>query len=169
MDLTEREARIAFVVDRYEHPRYRGTPHGAGDVTTLTGGNPGCGDIITIHLRTTGEGASERVAALAFEGKGCTLSQAAADIAVELAGFQTLDDILAMTIDDLASRIGRDLVESRIRCAALGLDTVKAAIQRLRRDRRRRELGLPPEPPAVIPDLAGVPGGPDPFGVSTGR
>jgi hypothetical protein len=58
-------------------------------------GNPGCGDVITLYLRA--EGSEDRVAAVSFEGVGCTLSQAAASILAERTNRlqPTFEEILA--------------------------------------------------------------------------
>ena len=75
----DRETCIAWLVDHYRRPRHRGKLEDA-DVR-VPGGNPGCGDLVTLYLRA--EDGEDRVAAASFEGVGCTLSQAAASILAE--------------------------------------------------------------------------------------
>jgi nitrogen fixation protein NifU and related proteins len=135
----DRETRLAWLVDHFQHPRHRGPLEGA-DVS-MPGGNPGCGDLVTIHLRA--EPGAERVAALTFEGSGCTLSQAAASILAERVNKQqpTFDDVMAMTYEEMMELLGRDLVSSRPRCATLALGTLKAAVRRVATDRRLRAAG----------------------------
>ncbi len=135
----DRETRIAWLVDHFQHPRHRGTLDGA-DVS-MPGGNPGCGDLVTVHLRAArGE---DRVEALSFEGEGCTLSQAAASILAERVNRDrpTFDDVLSLTYEEMMELLGRDLVSSRPRCATLALGTLKAAVRRLATDRRLRAAG----------------------------
>ena len=39
--------------------------------------------------------------------------------------------------------MGEEIVKSRVRCATLALGTLQAALDQFRRDRERREAGLP--------------------------
>ncbi len=135
----DRETRIAWLVDHFQHPRHRGKLEDA-DVR-MPGGNPGCGDLLTAYLKVApGE---PRVAALTFEGEGCTLSQAAASILAERVNQQrpTFEEVLGMTYEQMMDLLGRDLVSSRPRCATLALGTLKAAVRRLEMDRRLRAAG----------------------------
>ena len=135
----DRETRIAWLVDHFQHPRHRG-PLADADVR-MPGGNPGCGDVLTAYLRTPpGE---DRVAALTFEGQGCTLSQAAASILAERVNRRhpTFEEVLHLSYEEMMDLLGRDLVSSRPRCATLALGTLKAAVRRLAMDRRLRAAG----------------------------
>ena len=135
----DRETRLAWLVDHYQHPRHRGALEGA-DVR-MPGGNPGCGDLLTAHLKAAAD--ADRVEALTFEGEGCTLSQAAASILAERVNKQhpTFAEILAFTYEEMMDLLGRDLVSSRPRCATLALGTLKAAVRRVDMDRRLRAAG----------------------------
>ncbi len=135
----DRETRVAWLVDHYQHPRHRGAMADA-DVR-MPGGNPGCGDLLTAYLKTPpGE---DRVQALSFEGEGCTLSQAAASILAERINRDrpTFEQVLAYTYEEMMDLLGRDIVSSRPRCATLALGTVKAAVRRLDMDRRLKAAG----------------------------
>ncbi len=135
----DRETRIAWLVDHYQHPRHRGKLEGAD--ARMPGGNPGCGDVLTAYLRA--EPGADRVAALTFEGEGCTLSQAAASILAERVNAQhpTFEEVLALSSEEMMELLGRDLVASRPRCATLALGTLKAAVRRVEMDRRLRAAG----------------------------
>lgn len=135
----DRETRIAWLVDHYQHPRHRGKLEGA-DVR-MPGGNPGCGDLLTAYLKAAPGG--DRVEALSFEGEGCTLSQAAASILAERVNKQrpSFEEVLAFSYEEMMELLGRDLVSSRPRCATLALGTLKAAVRRLDMDRRLRAAG----------------------------
>ncbi len=135
----DRETRIAWLVDHYQHPRHRGRLEGA-DVR-MPGGNPGCGDLLTAYLRAAPE--ADRVEALSFEGEGCTLSQAAASILAERVNRErpTFDEVLAFSYEEMMEMLGRDLVSARPRCATLALGTLQAAVRRLAMDRRLRKAG----------------------------
>src|SRR6266508_2972843 len=75
----DRDTRIAWLVDHARRPRHAGPLEDAE--VSVPGGNPGCGDLVTLHLKT--DPVDDRVAAVSFEGTGCILSQAAASILTE--------------------------------------------------------------------------------------
>src|SRR5215475_10739527 len=84
-DIVDRQEAIEFLLDHYQHPRNHG-PLADADVT-MPGGNPGCGDIVTIYLKVGASG--DQVEKVTFEGEGCTISQAAASILTEMAEGKT--------------------------------------------------------------------------------
>lgn len=133
----DRQTRIDLLVDHYKHPRHKGVLADA-DVA-MPGGNPGCGDVVTIHLRADGE----RVGEVTFEGEGCTISQAAASILVDRMNRKkpTLDEVLGMSYERMIELLGEDIVGSRPRCATLALGTLKAAVKRIEMDRQLRAAG----------------------------
>jgi nitrogen fixation NifU-like protein len=135
----DRQAYVENIVDHYEHPRNKGRMEDA-DVQ-LGGGNPGCGDLITLYLKVAD---GDRIAELRFEGEGCTISQAGGSIVTEAAQGLTLDEVMALGLDTMTEEMGDEIVRSRVRCATLALGTLQAAVEQFRQDRTRREAGLPP-------------------------
>jgi nitrogen fixation NifU-like protein len=135
----DRQAYVENIVDHYEHPRNKGRMDNA-DVQ-LGGGNPGCGDLITIYAKI---GDDDRVEAISFEGEGCTISQAGGSIVTELAKGRSLEEVTALGLDEIIDEMGEEIVKSRVRCATLALGTLQAAVDQFRRERERREAGLPP-------------------------
>jgi nitrogen fixation protein NifU and related proteins len=126
----DRQAYIDHLVDHFEHPRHKGRLADA-DVQ-LGGGNPGCGDLITVYLKID----DDRITALSFEGEGCTISQAGGSIVAELAEGMTLDEVKALGLDTMKEEMGEDVVRSRVLCATLALGTVQAAIDQYRKERQ---------------------------------
>jgi nitrogen fixation NifU-like protein len=120
--MTTRQQSIDFILDHYEHPRHRGTLPDADLI--VKGGNPGCGDVLTFYLRLDAGG---RLAEVAFEGEGCTISQAAASFITDKVLGLTLAEITALPQDALVDEIGREVASTRLRCATLALNTLKAA------------------------------------------
>jgi nitrogen fixation NifU-like protein len=135
----DRQAYVENIVDHYEHPRNKGRMEDA-DIQ-LGGGNPGCGDLITVYLKI---GDDDRVDAVSFEGDGCTISQAGGSIVTEIVKGLSLDEIKALGLDEITDEMGEEIVRSRVRCATLALGTLQAAVDQYRRNRERREAGLPP-------------------------
>lgn len=95
----------------------------------LGGGNPGCGDLITVYLRIE----DDKVVEASFEGEGCTISQAGGSIITELVEGLTLDEVKGLGTHTMKEEMGDDVVKSRVRCATLALGTVQAAIDDYRR------------------------------------
>lgn len=135
----DRQAYVENIVDHYEHPRNKGRIEDA-DIQ-LGGGNPGCGDLITLYVKFD---ANDRVEAVSFEGAGCTISQAGGSIVTELAKGLSLDEVKDLGLNEITEEMGEEIVKSRVRCATLALGTLQAAVDQFRQDRQRREAGLPP-------------------------
>lgn len=135
----DRQAYVENIVDHFEHPRNKGRLENA-DVQ-LGGGNPGCGDLITIYANI---GSDDRIESVSFEGDGCTISQAGGSIVTELAKGMSLEEVTELGIESITDEMGEEIVRSRVRCATLALGTLQAAVDQYRRDRDRREAGLPP-------------------------
>ena len=127
----DRQEYIEILLDHYEHPRNRRIIAGA-DID-YTGGNPGCGDII--HMYATVDDA-QRITDVAFEGEGCTISQAAASIVTEMVQGKTLDELEQMNYATLVEELGSEVVAPRIKCAVLALGTLKAGAQHYQRGKR---------------------------------
>jgi nitrogen fixation NifU-like protein len=133
----DRQAYVDHLLDHYQNPRHKRRLPDA-DVQ-LGGGNPGCGDLITVYLKV---GDGEQIESLGFEGEGCTISQAGGSIVAELAQGMTLDEVEGLGLETMVEEMGADVVKSRVRCATLALGTLQAAVDRYRRDRRRAALGI---------------------------
>ena len=141
----DRQSQIEILLDHFNNPRNT-TKLESPDVD-LPGGNPGCGDVVRIYLKVDDGQDPQRVGEVAFEGSGCTISQAAASILMEMmnADRPPLDEILAMDFEDMVDVLGRETVSSRPRCATLALGTLKAAVKRYQRNKLRAEHGLEAE------------------------
>ncbi len=142
---------IQILLDHYQRPRHRG-PLEDADVA-MPGGNPGCGDVVTVYLKGNGNGHSIEDAT--YEGEGCTISMAASSMILEEVhdGDLTMDQVLEMDYNEMIDKLGRQIVASRPKCATLGLGTLKAAVRKYQRDRRLDEAGI--ERPGA-PDSTGL-------------
>ena len=93
------------------------------------GGNPGCGDVVTFYLKVNGD---DRIEAISFEGEGCTISLAGASVVTEMFTGKTLADVGGHAgRGDPGHLLGREIAGTRLKCATLGLNTVKAAVRHL--------------------------------------
>lgn len=118
MDRTEV---LEIILDHYHNPRNYGEM-GDADIS-LQGGNPGCGDIITLYLKFE-EG---KLSAVTYTGSGCTISQAAASMLTELVLGNSVEEIEALDYGLIADLLSDELVKTRPKCSTLALDTLKVA------------------------------------------
>jgi nitrogen fixation protein NifU and related proteins len=137
----DRQLQIQFLLDHYQRPRHRGALEDA-DVQ-MPGGNPGCGDVVTVYLK--GAGNHEHIEDVSYEGEGCTISMAASSMLLEQVHREnlTMDQVLEMDYNEMIEKLGRQIVASRPKCATLGLGTLKAAIRRYQQDRHLERAGVP--------------------------
>lgn len=125
--IVDRQEQIDFIIEHYENPFRHGAIPDASVVQK--GGNPGCGDVLTFYLKV---GDGDRIEDISFEGDGCTISQAAASMVTEMFLGKTLEDVENTPPDVILDLLGRELASTRLKCATLGLNTTKAAVQELR-------------------------------------
>ena len=136
----DRQLQIQILLDHYQNPRHRGALEDP-DVA-MPGGNPGCGDVVTVYLK--GAEDHEHLRDATYEGEGCTISMAASSMLLEEVhrGNLTMDQVLDMDYNEMIEQLGRQIVASRPRCATLGLGTLKAAIRKYQKDRRLEDAGV---------------------------
>ena len=127
----DRRAQIEFLLDHFENPRRKGVLPDAD--ASAEGRNPGCGDVVIMHLKIDRQAGRAEVT---FEGSGCTISQAFASYLSEVATGKTLDEIMAIDHGHLTEVLGADIVQQRARCVTLSLDALRAAIGQLDGERR---------------------------------
>ena len=75
-------------------------------------------------MRTAGE----RVSEIRFSGRGCAISQAAASILTEMVEGRPLDEVKAISRDDVLEELGVPISPARLKCAMLGLKVLKAGL-----------------------------------------
>ena len=136
----DRQLQIQILLDHYQKPRHQGAIEDA-DVA-MPGGNPGCGDVVTVYLK--GDEDHEHIEDATFEGEGCTISMAASSMLLEEVhdGNLTMDQVMEMDYNEMMEKLGRQVVASRPKCATLGLGTLKAAIRRYQQDRQLEGAGV---------------------------
>jgi len=132
-----REDFMAFIIDHREKPRNN---HKIEDADAVyTGGNPGCGDIVTMYLKVS---ENDTIEDLAFIGDGCTISQAGASFITGRLKGKPLSAVEEMDYDLIVNTFGKDVMATRPRCATLGLSTAKTAVRVYRDKQRLADLDL---------------------------
>lgn len=108
------------ILDHYRNPRNHGTLDPAD--ATFEDTNPLCGDRVRMDIQL----ADGRIADIRFSGRGCAISQATASMLTELARGQTIEEVRALTKEDVLEEIGIPISPARIKCALLPLKVLKA-------------------------------------------
>jgi nitrogen fixation NifU-like protein len=129
-----RQEAIDFLLDHYENPRNQGEIEHP-DVS-LSGGNPGCADVITMQARFNDEG---KVEAISWDGTGCTISRAAASYVTEIVQGLSAEEIENLSFEDLIEQLGRELVMTRPTCATLALGTLKKGVHEFHMHQRAQQ------------------------------
>lgn len=111
------------IIEHYKNPAYRGhlDPH---DIS-FADDNPLCGDHIQIDLRVDDRGI---ISDARFDGHGCAISQASADLLVESIIGRPLEEVKGMTKQTILDMLGIDLGPVRLKCALLSLKVLKAGV-----------------------------------------
>lgn len=111
------------IIEHYKNPGYRGSldPHDF----SFEDENPLCGDHLRVDLRVDETG---KVTEAAFDGHGCAISQASADLLLESIIGKNLDDVKHLTKSDVMDLLGIELGPVRLKCALLPLKILKAGV-----------------------------------------
>jgi nitrogen fixation NifU-like protein len=126
-----------IILDHFRNPRRRGAVEPADG--HLEADNPLCGDEIRLTWRLEGD----RVADVAFEGRGCSISQAAASMLCDAVAGEDRDQALALLeryhamlvsgggadeVGDLEALQGVAAYPVRIKCATLAANGLREAL-----------------------------------------
>jgi nitrogen fixation protein NifU and related proteins len=111
------------IIEHYKNPSYRG--HLDPNDLSFEDSNPLCGDHIQIDLRVDKSGV---VTDARFDGHGCAISQASADLLLESVIGKSVEDVKKMGKQDILDMLGIDLGPVRLKCALLSLKVLKAGV-----------------------------------------
>ena len=128
-----------ILLDHYRQPRN----HGGIDAPTCSadGENPLCGDQVRIDVSIE----DDRIAAISFSGRGCSISQASASmmtvyvkgrsVAEARAGVNAFQKMMVTAetpgiegFDDIEALIGVAKFPARVKCASLSWKTLEQAL-----------------------------------------
>jgi nitrogen fixation protein NifU and related proteins len=114
------------ILDHYKNPRGHGVIEGAD--AEAEGQNPLCGDEVSIYVAFGEDG--ETIDDVKFSGRGCAISQAATSMLMEMVSGRTATEVAGLDKDELLAEIGVPLTPVRLKCAMLGLTTLKVALHK---------------------------------------
>jgi nitrogen fixation NifU-like protein len=114
------------ILDHYKNPRGQGELPEAD--AHAEGQNPLCGDEVAISVAFGGDG--DTIEDIRFVGRGCAISQAATSMLTELVKGRSATEVAAMPREELLDEVGIPLTPIRLKCALLGLSTLKLALHK---------------------------------------
>jgi len=114
------------ILDHYKNPRGHGLlEHPDAEAE---GQNPLCGDEVSIYVAFGDDG--DTIDEVKFSGRGCAISQAATSMLTEMVKGRSATEVAALPRDELLEEIGIPLTPVRLKCALLGLSTLKLALHK---------------------------------------
>ncbi len=114
------------ILDHYKNPRGHGVIENAD--AEAEGQNPLCGDEVSVYVAFDEDG--ETIDDVKFSGRGCAISQAATSMLMEMTKGRTAHEVATLDKDELLAEIGVPLTPVRLKCAMLGLTTLKVALHK---------------------------------------
>jgi nitrogen fixation protein NifU and related proteins len=113
-----------FILEHYREPHNRGVlePYDL----RFADSNPTCGDELSMTIVL--DGSRQRIADVAFDGRGCAISQASASIMTDALRGLSLDDVRAMPPRGVVEALGVPIGPARLKCALLGYKVLQGAV-----------------------------------------
>ena len=129
-----------LILEHYRHPRNKGEL--ADHTVEVHVANPVCGDELTVQIRLDGD----RIEEIAFEGQGCSISQASMSMMTVLVKGSERSEAIRLadlftdmmhggegassdrSLGDLRALEGVSKFPVRIRCALLAFDALRDAL-----------------------------------------
>ncbi|HEU4862249.1 MAG TPA: iron-sulfur cluster assembly scaffold protein [Candidatus Limnocylindria bacterium] len=114
-----------FILEHYREPHNRGVlePHDLH----FADSNPTCGDEMSMTLRL--DQARERVTDVAFDGRGCAISQASASILTDDLRGLTLGELRDLDPAEVVANLGVPIGPARLKCALLVYKVLQGAVR----------------------------------------
>ena len=114
------------ILDHYKNPRGHGLLEDPD--AQAEGQNPLCGDEVSIYVAFGEDG--DTIDEVKFSGRGCAISQAATSMLIEMVAGRSATEVATLPKDALLEEIGIPLTPVRLKCALLGLSTLKLALHK---------------------------------------
>ena len=124
--MTDDQLYREIILDHYKNPRGHGVIEDAD--ASAEGQNPLCGDEVSIYVAFGEDG--ETIDEVKFSGRGCAISQAATSMLTEIVQGKTALQVATMPREELLDELGIPLTPMRLKCALLGLTTLRVALHR---------------------------------------
>ncbi len=106
----------------YKYPRYKRKLKTFNRIGHL--GNPSCGDEIIYYVNVE----DGKIKEISYEGHGCSISQASADILADWSINKNVEEVLKLSDNEFLEMLG-NVIQTRLKCALLSLETLKKALE----------------------------------------
>jgi len=113
-----------FILEHYREPHNKGTldPHDLH----FADSNPTCGDEMSMTLLL--DDTKQLVVDVAFEGRGCAISQASASILTDELREMSVDQLRAIDPRQVIENLGVPIGPARVKCALLSYKVLQGAV-----------------------------------------
>ena len=114
-----------FILEHYRNPHNKGVldPHDLH----FADSNPTCGDEMSMTLRL--DDPKKIITDVAFDGRGCAISQASASILTDELRGMTLDELRSIDPKDVLEALGVPIGPARLKCALLSYKVLQGAVR----------------------------------------
>lgn len=112
------------ILDHYRHPRKKEPLPSPG--VTHTEVNASCGDEITLELHID----NDHVVNVRWNGTGCAISQASMSMLAEELTGKSIEDLTALSPQNIFDLLGVPIGTRRMKCALLGLHALKNTLHK---------------------------------------
>ena len=125
-----------IILDHSKNPRNQGVLDPAN--VDFEGHNPLCGDRLRLTLRVD---ENDRITEVGWSGEGCAISQASASMLGEEIIGKTLEEVRAISKEEVFEMLGIPLSMNRVKCALLSLKVLKVGAYGLAEWQKTEDAG----------------------------
>jgi nitrogen fixation NifU-like protein len=113
-----------FILEHYRTPHNKGylDPHDLH----FADSNPTCGDELSMTIQL--DDGDQRIADVAFDGRGCAISQASASILTDELRGMSLDEVRGLDPKEVIEALGVPIGPARLKCALLSYKVLQGAV-----------------------------------------
>jgi nitrogen fixation NifU-like protein len=114
---------LEHILDHYQHPRNKTVLSNEQQVCSMQ--NHGCGDEVRVLVQLSPEGNVDNIA---WDGRGCAISQASASILSSRLVGLTSGEIQSWSKEEVEAELGVELSVAREKCGLLFIRAVQKAV-----------------------------------------
>lgn len=121
-----------IILEHYRNPHNHGKIE--NPTSTILEFNPVCGDTVQITMLIE----DEKIKDIKFLGRGCSISQASTSMLTDYVMGKTIEEVKALTKEQVLSFVGLSLGPSREKCALLPFDAIRKGVKQYEEDKAKQ-------------------------------